>query len=102
KNKLKDNPQVANVGASQYYPGIFNPSDNGFYKTGQTMNDAKRTRMNWVDFDFLNTLGVKPAAGRFFSREFTADTGYKIVINEEAVKDIGFASPKQAIGEKIY
>lgn len=102
KNTVQANPQVASVGASLYYPGIFNPSDNGFYKAGQTMSDAKRTRTNWVDFDFLKTLGVQPVAGRFFSEQFPADTAFRVVVNEEAVKEIGFASPAKAVGEKLY
>ena len=30
--------------------------------------------MNWVDESFLQTLGIKPVAGRLFSKEFPADT----------------------------
>jgi putative ABC transport system permease protein len=102
KAELKSNTQVLSVGASQYYPGIFNPADNGFYKEGQTMNDARRTRMNWVDPDFLKTLDIKPVAGRLFSDQFKADTGLRIIVNETAVKQIGFSSPQKAVGNKIY
>jgi len=102
KAELKNNTQVLSVGASQYYPGIFNPADNGFYKDGQTMNEAKHTRMNWVDPDFLKTLNFKPVAGRLFSEQFTADTGLRIIVNESAIKAIGFPSAQKAIGNKIY
>jgi len=102
KNDLNAVPGIQSIGASMYYPGIFNPSDNVFYREGQTMNEAKRTRMNWVDYDFLQTLEITPVAGRLFSRQFPADTGYKIIVNAEAVKQIGFASPQEAIGQKIF
>ncbi|HNP22259.1 MAG TPA: ABC transporter permease [Panacibacter sp.] len=102
KNDLQNNTQVQSVGASMYYPGIFNPSDNLFYKQGQSMNEGKRTRMNWVDFDFLKTLNFKPIAGRLFSSDFQADTNRNIVINEDGIKEIGFTSAQQAIGQKVY
>lgn len=102
KNDLQNNTQVQSVGASMYYPGIFNPSDNLFYKQGQSMTEGKRTRMNWVDFDFLKTLNFKPIAGRLFSADFPADTNRNIVINEDGIKEIGFKSAQQAIGQKVY
>ncbi len=102
KNELANQPQVLGVGASLYNPGIFNPSDNLFYKEGQTMNDAKRTRMNWVDPGYLKTLNVKPVAGRLFSEEFPADTNYRMIVNESAVKEIGLGSAQEAVNKKLY
>lgn len=102
KNALKENTDVRSVGGSLYYPGIFNPADNMFYRKGQTMADAKRSRMNWVDYDYLQTLEIKPVAGRLFNAEFPADTAFRIVINETAVREFGFASAEKAVGEKIY
>jgi len=102
KNELKSNSHVLSVGASQYYPGIFNPSDDNLYKEGNTINDAKRTRMNWVDGDFLQTLNLKLAAGRLFDSHIKADTGNRIVLNENAVREVGYASPQKALGHKVY
>jgi putative ABC transport system permease protein len=90
------------VGGSLYNPGIFNPSDNLLYKEGQTMNDAKRTRMNWVDAGYMKTLNLKTVAGRLFSEEFPGDTNNRIIMNESAVKEIGFSSPQNAVNNKVY
>ncbi|MEO8567939.1 MAG: ABC transporter permease, partial [Ginsengibacter sp.] len=94
--------QVQGVGASLYNPGIFNPSDNAFYKEGESMNNAKRTRMNSVDEEYLQTLNIKPVAGRLFSKEFPSDTGNVLIFNERAIKEIGFSSSAKAIGKKVY
>lgn len=102
RNELSKQPQITGVGASLYNPGIFNPSDNLYYKAGQSMNDAKRTRSNWVDYDYVKTLNLKPVAGRLFSREFPADTNLKVIINETAVKDIGLGTSQDAVGKNIY
>lgn len=102
KNELTPNSQIMSVGGSLYNPGIFNPSDNLLYKEGQSMNDAKRTRTNQVDAGYLKTLNMKPVAGRLFSEEFPGDTNYRIILNECAVKEIGFKSPQDAVNKKVY
>jgi len=102
KAELARQPQIESVGASYYNPGIFNPSDNLFYKEGQTMSDGKRTRMNTVDVSYLRTLKVEPVAGRLFSEEFPADTGYRVVLNETAIKEIGFRDAQSAVGNKVF
>jgi len=102
KNELIKQPQILGVGASLYNPGIFNPSDNLFYKEGQNMSDAIRTRMNWVDAGYLKTLNIKPVAGRLFADEFPGDTSNRMVLNETAVKEIGLGSPQAALNKKIY
>jgi putative ABC transport system permease protein len=55
-----------------------------------------------VDADYLKTLNIKPVAGRLFSREFPADTSNKVILNETAIKEIGFASPQVAVGKNVY
>ena len=101
KEELKKNTQIENVGASMYYPGIVNPSDMPLYKEGDNMNSAKRTFMNWVDASFLQTLGIKPASGRLFSPEFPADTNLRMILNEEAIRKIGFKNNEDAIGKNV-
>ncbi|MBN1996639.1 ABC transporter permease [candidate division KSB1 bacterium] len=53
---------------------------------------------NMVDHDFFNTLNLKLALGRFFSKEFETDVSDAFVVNETAVKRMGFAEP---IGREI-
>lgn len=101
KNEISKNSDVTAVGASVYYPGIFNPEDNNLYREGQDASQAKRTRINRVDYDFLKTLNIQVVAGRSFSPRFAADTLSSIVLNEKAVKEMGFASAEESIGQKV-
>jgi putative ABC transport system permease protein len=94
--------QIASVGASTYYPGISNPSDNLFHKAGENMNAAKDVPMDYVDYNYLKTLGIQPVAGRIFSEQFPSDTNDVIILNESAINSIGFASPQKAIGQSVY
>ncbi|MBD0367767.1 MAG: ABC transporter permease, partial [Flavisolibacter sp.] len=102
KNKIKNNPQVLEAGASLYYPGIINPSDMGLRQESQSPEASKLVHTCVVDESLLQTLEIKPVAGRIFSEQFPADTNNRIIVNEEAVKQIGFSSPQQAIGNKVY
>ena len=101
RNEIGHLPQVMSTGATLYYPGIINPSDVNLYVQGKNMHDSKDVFMNWVDENFLQTLGIKPVAGRLFSKDFPSDTSNRIIINEEGVKEFGFSSPKDAIGTNL-
>jgi len=101
KNKILSNTQVLNTGASLYYPGIMNPSDMLVYPEGKTMNDAKDVHTNWVDESFLQTLNITPLAGRLFSKEFPADTNFRMIVNEKAIKELGFGTAQNAIGKRV-
>ena len=54
------------------------------------MNESKRVFMNWVDDSFLQTLDIKTAKGRLFSKAFPADTNSRMILNETAMKQLGF------------
>jgi putative ABC transport system permease protein len=101
KNELSRSPEISSVGAMLFYPGIMNPSDMPLYKEGQSMNEMKRVYMNWVDDGFLQTMGIRLVAGRLFSPEFPADTNFRLVLNEEAIKQFEFKSPAEAVGKKV-
>ena len=101
KNEISRDREVLSAGASFYYPGIFNPSDLGLYREGKTMKEAKLTKTNWVDYDFLQTLDIKPIAGRLFGAEFPADTNNRIILNEKAVNELGYTA-REAVGKPLF
>jgi putative ABC transport system permease protein len=102
KTELAKLPDIKSVGASTYYPGIFNPSDISIYKEGSNINNAQVAKFNNVDESFIQTLNIKLLAGRLFSKEFPGDTANGIILNEEAITKMGFTSPEEAAGKIIY
>lgn len=62
--------------------------------------DSLQVDFSYVDYDFLETLGVEITAGRSFSRAHPADTT-GVVINEKAVDAFGFSAPREALGEPL-
>lgn len=54
-----------------------------------------------TDFDFMKTMEIPVIAGRDFDRELASDSSEAFIINEAAVKAIGWRSNDAAIGKKI-
>ncbi|MEO5592630.1 MAG: ABC transporter permease [Chitinophagaceae bacterium] len=53
-----------------------------------------------VDYDFIPSYGIAMKAGRNFSKEMLTDKK-AVLLNEEAVKLLGFDNPEQALNQKI-
>ena len=53
-----------------------------------------------TDYGFIPTYGMKMAAGRNFSKEFSNDTN-NYIVNEAAVRSLGWNTPQNAIGKDI-
>lgn len=102
KTKFQNNPKITSAGASTYYPGIFNPTDWLMYSEGNTVQNARTVYINYVDDTYLQTLDLKPIAGRLYSPEFAADsTSRNIILNRKGIEQFGFPSPEKAIGSWV-
>jgi putative ABC transport system permease protein len=53
------------------------------------------------DQDYVKTLGLRIIAGRDFSRDMATDVKEAFIINETAVKELGFGTPEKAIGQRL-
>ena len=54
-----------------------------------------------VDEDFIPAYQIEMAAGRNFSRQFSTDKTSGFVLNETAVKQLGWKNPADAIGNRF-
>lgn len=99
KQELQSVPGITAVSFTAFLPVPSNRNDNPFYnKPGRQQADAIMMQ-NWrVDHDYVKTLGIELAEGRFFSTAFPSDSD-GVVINESAAKQMGFSNP---IGQRIY
>jgi putative ABC transport system permease protein len=55
--------------------------------------DVVEAGFNMVDFDYVETLKMNLAQGRFFSRDFETDWSEAFVVNETAIRRMGFTNP---------
>ncbi len=51
-----------------------------------------------VNYNYLQTLGIKLKEGRYFSKEFSGDLNNSIILNQKAVKALGITDP---IGKQL-
>jgi putative ABC transport system permease protein len=101
QKELSKIPGVNAVSGTNYIPGspVFN--DLGLYKHGENMNLAKLHRVNRVDYNYMDLIGLKLVAGRKFLDNRAVDGGRKLILNMISVKELGL-TPEEAVGQKLY
>jgi len=101
KQALSDIPQIKSVALSSSVPGSGNPGAYSQIENNKGDLQIANLDLYFVDFDYINQFKIKIIAGRAFSREFLTDTTQAMILNEEAVKLLGYSSPQQAIGRRF-
>jgi ABC-type antimicrobial peptide transport system permease subunit len=64
----------------------------GVYWEGKNKDGRIRFYQMMINYDLIETLGIKMVAGRAFSRDFATDTT-GVILNEAAVKVMGLSDP---------
>lgn len=92
KSRLQSLSSVEDVSVSSYIPGVSKTSGTALV---QTANSSDSLTFNWisVDFDFFDTYGIRLKEGRTFSEEYGTDSTQAFMLNEAAVKVLGWESP---------
>ena len=98
ENELLARPEILKVSRSESLPGR-HFDDTGHVLEGSLATDERTLRMTHVDDRFAGLLGLKLAAGRFFSRDIPTDATSAVVINETAARELGLREP---VGKRIH
>lgn len=98
--RLKQRSDISHVTVSGAVPGVevANYFTNRPY--GSDASQAKLIQMFSVDYDYLNAYMPPMVCGRGFSENYGGDMN-RIVLNEEAVKLLGFESSEAALGQQL-
>jgi putative ABC transport system permease protein len=101
KNVLGGLPGVTGVTVSGAVPGREVGEFLANRRFGADKREERLYEMLKVDFDFMRLYRPVVIAGRGFDATRPADsTG--LVLNESAVKTLGFASPSAALGQQVW
>lgn len=100
KTELKRSPGVVSVTSGYGLPGDQFAGDG---ISIQTKEGEKEYPANVFigDYDYVKTLGLRIIAGRDFSRDMSTDEREAFIINETAVKELGYGTPEKAIGQPM-
>ena len=96
KERLQRYPGILNVSAASLLPG--GPVGKINYKLQGNPEEGTMSVL-WVDPDFIRTLDIKLIAGRDFSKDIITDASESFILNKEAVKQLGWSNPSDAIGK---
>jgi len=97
KQELKKIPGVFHTSAVSHVPG-HGAMHNGYVPEGFAYEESLMMGRISADSDFITTFGIELVSGRNFSPEFSTDKKNAILINEVAVKEIGWENP---LGKQI-
>lgn len=73
----------------------------GTIPEGFTQEDRMFVANFVVDYDFNETYGLEVIEGRWFDRNFGTDATEGFLVNESAVREFNWGTPKEAIGKTI-
>lgn len=108
KNELKTNPQIINLSRCVSTPvSIYG----GYSMRLPSMpeDEVIAVNANPVDADYIRTTGLELIAGKDFTENYIEqttdekweDNRFHYILNESAVKKLGFKSNEEAIGQKM-
>jgi putative ABC transport system permease protein len=104
KNELMQLPHIQGASVIGRTPGVEMARAFDVHRTEVNTNDKLSMRNASVDADFINVFDIKLLAGRNFTNtDYNPDWQklHNIILNEYAVKQLGFKSDNDAIGKTI-
>ena len=101
KSELQRQPGVRSVSIGYGFPGDMVAGD-GIIVPGKGEQEKQPVTQLMVDHDYVETLDLELVAGRDFSREMKTDPNHAFIINETAVRELGFGTAEKALGQPLH
>jgi putative ABC transport system permease protein len=102
KNEVLNVSGVRSVGASSRVPSgqLLDSQGAQAEVNGEMLPTQVVIKQLQVDHDFIPNYQMEMLAGRNFTEDFTRDSA-NVILNEKAVRVIGWKSPEEAIGKRM-
>ena len=111
KTELEEYSSIADITMSSGLPG-FNFGGDNYGEAGAPVEAAIGLFELFADYNYIDFFKLELISGRNFDPKLGTDAGIPAsenapqevmaILNEEAVRQFGWASPEEAIGKKIY
>jgi len=99
RNEFETLPEVSNASLSYEIPNGNNGFQLQLYRSNASPESKVVSQGMMIDENYLNTYQIPLVAGTVFE-EGVPDAN-AVLINEQAVKSLGFESPERAIGQQL-
>jgi putative ABC transport system permease protein len=96
QSRLMQNRFVTSVSAGDIFDG--NNGSQPISQPGVETQDATQMDILGAHYDYFKTIGVEVLEGREFSAAFPGDTANGVILNESAVRTLGWDDP---VGQRI-
>ncbi|MDX2246494.1 MAG: FtsX-like permease family protein [Bacteroidia bacterium] len=100
KQELLSRPGITDITSSTEVPGTLIYWTNGARRLGQAPETSGILYKVGIDYDYITSFGHKLLAGRAFSETHGTEEN-TLIINESAMKMLGFGDPESSIGQKV-
>lgn len=104
ENNLLQHPSIKGVATSSAIPGTeigFTYVDLIKRNVGDPY-DPTRYKTLFIDYNFIPVYGLKLLAGRNYNIENGEDENWEtLILNEKAIRTLGFGSPEEAVGQYV-
>ncbi len=100
RNELKQAPGISSVSIGYGFPGDAVAGDEIIVPRNGQQVSLSATQLA-IDYEYIKTLGLQIVAGRDFSNAMGTDKDHAWIINETAVKQLGFGTPQKALGQTL-
>jgi putative ABC transport system permease protein len=91
KNELKNQPGIRVVAASAGYNGV--SGNQTTISVADTSEQEIMSRIGYVDENYFPLMHISLTKGRNFSLDHSSDQGRAVILNEIAVKKLGWKNP---------
>ena len=102
KNELKGNPNIIAVTTSSRIPTSRLGDAMGTRTFNEGTGEVVSFRLPFIriDEDFLDVYNIELIAGKGFTEQLS-DSTQRFLLNETAAKQLGWATPEEAIGQRV-
>ncbi|MXW05972.1 MAG: FtsX-like permease family protein [Gemmatimonadetes bacterium] len=101
RRRLSELPGVVGISTTTGVPGMRIMPILEVRPEGMPPEDHLMMATLHVDEHFLDVMGIEVVAGRNFSSDWSTDTTSAYLLNETAVRNLGWGSPIDAIGRQF-
>ncbi|ADB36994.1 ABC transporter permease [Spirosoma linguale] len=102
RNELARLPVVKDISISSSSLKGGPAYDLHMYAVEEDSTEAMSTSILQTDENFVRTYQIPLLAGRFYTSSARAEQENKLVLNESAVKALGYHNPEVAVGRQVY
>ncbi len=92
-NELNQYPHISGTSLSSHLPPGINSHTGSIVWEGKNDDERSSFYEAWIDYEFLDFYGLELLKGRNFSEEFPSDARHAYIINETAVRTLGWENP---------